>query len=47
MRSGQRFSFLVEKKIAQRIDRVVAINDGRAVSVQKQGEVLVYTVERT
>ncbi len=47
MGSGQQFSFIVEKKIAQRIDRVVAINDGRAVSVAEQGEDLIYIVERT
>lgn len=47
MESGQQFSFIVEEKIAQRIDRVIAINDGRAVSVTEQGEDLIYIVERT
>ncbi len=47
MSSGEQFSFLVEKKIAQRINRVIAVNDGRAVSVEEQGEDLIYTVERT
>ncbi len=47
MDSGQQFSFIVEKKIAQRIDRVIAINDGRAVSVTEQGVDLIYIVERT
>ncbi|MGB5684996.1 MAG: hypothetical protein WBM35_04235 [Candidatus Electrothrix sp.] len=47
MASGEQFSFLVEKKIAQRIDRVIAVNDGRVVSAEEQGEDLVYTVERT
>jgi hypothetical protein len=47
MGAGQQFSFIVEKKIAQRIDRVVAFNDGQAVSVAEQGEDLIYIVERT
>ena len=47
MDPGQQFSFIVEKKIAQRIDRVIAVNDGRAVFVAEQGEDLVYIVERT
>jgi hypothetical protein len=47
MNSGQQFSFVVEKKIVQQIDRVIAINDGRAVAVQEQGKDLIYTVERT
>jgi len=47
MASGQQFSFLVEKKIAERMSRVITINDGRAVSVEEQGEDLIYTVERT
>jgi hypothetical protein len=47
MASGEQFSFVVEKKIGLRMDRVIAINDGRAVSVEEQGEDLVYTVERT
>ena len=47
MASGEQFSFLVEKKIAQRIDRVIAVNDGRAISVEEEGEDLIYTVERT
>jgi len=46
MSSGQQFSFVVEKKIAERMDRVIAINDGRAVNVEEQAEDLVYTVER-
>jgi hypothetical protein len=47
MASGEQFSFLVEKKIAERMNRVITINDGRAVSAEEQGEDLVYTVERT
>ena len=47
MAFGEQFSFLVEKKIAERINRVIAINDGRAVTIEEQGEDLVYTVERT
>jgi hypothetical protein len=47
MANGEQFSFVVEKKIGQRMDRVITISDGRAVSVEEQGEDLVYTVERT
>jgi hypothetical protein len=47
METGQRFSFIVDKTIAQRINRVIAINDGRAVTVTAQGEDLIYIVERT
>ncbi|WP_339137285.1 MAG: hypothetical protein WGN25_04635 [Candidatus Electrothrix sp. GW3-4] len=47
MRAGQQFSFLVEQKIAQRMDRVITFNDGRAIRIEEQGEDLLYTVERT
>jgi len=47
MASGEQFSFLVEKKIAERMNRVIAVNDGRVVSAEEQGEDLVYKVERT
>lgn len=47
MAPGEQFSFLIEKKIAQRIDRVIAVNDGRAISVEEEGEDLIYTAERT
>jgi hypothetical protein len=47
MTAGARFSFLAEKKIAERMERVITINDGRTVSVKEQGEDLMYTVERT
>ena len=47
MASGEQFSFFIEKKIAERMNRVIAINDGRVVTVEEQGEDLIYTVERT
>ncbi|WP_446010329.1 hypothetical protein [Candidatus Electrothrix sp.] len=47
MHTGEQFSFVVEKKIAERMDRVIAFNDGRAVAVKEQGKDLIYTVERT
>ena len=47
MNTGEQFRFLVEKSIAQRMDRVITFNDGRAVSIKEQGGDLLYTVERT
>ena len=47
MGAGEKFSFLVEKSIARRMERVIAFNDGRTVSVKEQGEDVIYTVERT
>ena len=47
MSAGEQFSFLVEKGIAQRMDRVITFNDGRVVNIKEWGEDLIYTVERT
>jgi len=47
MGTGQRFSFIVSMDIAQRIERVIMINDGRVVDKKKQDEDVIYTVERT
>ncbi|WPD21950.1 MAG: hypothetical protein SD837_17305 [Candidatus Electrothrix scaldis] len=47
MSAGEQFSFLVEKSIAQRMDRVITFNDGRVVNIKEWGEDLIYTVERT
>jgi len=47
MSSGKQFRFLIEKKIAPQMDRVITINDGRTLKVGEQGEDLLYTVERT
>ncbi|XCN72988.1 MAG: hypothetical protein Q3M24_22385 [Candidatus Electrothrix aestuarii] len=47
MSAGEQFSFLIEKHIAERMDRVITFNDGRVISVEAQGGDLLYTVERT
>ena len=47
MQMGEQFTFIIENKIAQRMDRVITINDGRAVRIEEQGQNLLYTVERT
>ena len=47
MKTGQGYSFIVSMDMAERMDRVVMINDGRIVSKQPSGGDMVYTVERT
>ena len=47
MKSGQGYCFIVSMDTAERMDRVVMINDGRIVSKQQSGGDMVYTVERT
>ncbi len=47
MKSGQEYNFIVSMDIADRMDRVVMINDGRIVTKQQSGGDMVYTVERT
>jgi hypothetical protein len=47
MKTGERFSFIVEQKIAERMDRVVMINDGRVKTKEAGTEGVVYEVERT
>ena len=47
MKSGQGYSFIVSMDTADRMDRVVMINDGRIVSKQQRDGNMVYTVERT
>jgi hypothetical protein len=46
MKSGKGYSFIVSMKMADRMDRVVMMNDGRIVSKQQRGGDMVYTVER-
>jgi hypothetical protein len=47
MTNGDRFNFIVAEDIADRIERVIMINDGRVVrKAQADGDVM-YTVERT
>ena len=45
MNPGEQFSFLIEKIIAERMDRVISFNEGRTVSIEEQGQDLIYTVE--
>jgi hypothetical protein len=47
MKTGQGYSFIVSMDMAERMDRVVIINDGRIVIKQQSGGDMVYTVERT
>jgi len=47
MKTGQRFSFIIEQKIADRMDRVVVINDGRVITKEAGSEGVVFEVERT
>jgi len=47
METGQQFTFIVEEEIAQRMERVITINDGCAVSVTEQNGDVIYIVERT
>ena len=47
MNNGARFNFIVAGDIADRIERVIMINDGRVVSKEPSGNDVVYTVERT
>jgi len=47
MTNGARFNFIVAGDIADRIERVILINDGRVVRKEKRNGDLVYTVERT
>ena len=48
MAAGKQFSFVVSAKTAERMDRVVMINDGKVVTKQRhdKGDV-VYTVEKS
>jgi len=47
MKTGQRFSFIIDQAIAGRMDRVVMINDGRVIKKEAGSEGIVYEVERT
>ena len=47
MKKGQEYSFIISRDIADRMDRVVMINDGRIVDKQPSGGDVIYTVERT
>ncbi len=47
MENGQRFSFIMSMDIAERMERVIMINDGRVVGKKRQDEDVIYTVERT
>jgi len=47
MNNGARFKFIVAGDIADRIERVIMINDGRVVSKKPSNGDLIYTVERT
>ena len=47
MAAGQRFLFIVDQKIAGRMDRVIMINDGRVIKKEVGAEGTVYEVERT
>jgi hypothetical protein len=47
MSNGQQFSFIIEKDIVKRMDRVVRMNDGRVLHKRQQDGDVVYTVERT
>jgi len=47
MTNGARFNFIVAADIADRIERVILINDGRVVSKEQANGDVIYTVERT
>lgn len=47
MKAGHGFSFIVDQKIAGRMERVVMINDGRVLTKKNSPEGIVYAVERT
>jgi len=47
MLSGQQFSFIIARDIAERMERVVMINDGRILNTTMQSGDMVYTVEKT
>jgi hypothetical protein len=47
MSVGQQFSFVIDRDIAKRMDRVVRVNDGHVVRKQERDKDVVYTVERT
>jgi len=47
METGQRFSFIIDQDIADRIERVIMINDGRVRTKEAGSEGVVYEVERT
>jgi hypothetical protein len=47
MKSGQGYSFIVSMDMADRMDRVVMINDGRIANKQQNEGEMVYTVVRT
>jgi len=47
MRPGERFGFLVDPDTAGRMDRVVAINDGRVILKEQLPDGVRYEVEKT
>lgn len=47
MAIGERLSFLVDKDVAGRMDRVVLINDGRVIGKTAGPDGVVFVVERT
>lgn len=47
MKAGQRFSFVVDRTIAGRMDRVIGMHDGSVVHKKNGPGGTVYEVERT
>lgn len=46
MRSGTRFFFIVDRGIAMRMDRVIALNRGRTIGKESGPEGMAYEVEK-
>ncbi len=46
MNRGQQFSFIIERNIVKRIERVITVNYGRIACKEERDKDVVYTVER-